>query len=75
VVATISDVDCCNTCAATDGCGAWTMTPPSDCADRVTATNLVGCCFLKASWRCLPCQWRARHMHKPGMHAQHASQA
>ncbi|KAI7840639.1 hypothetical protein COHA_005660 [Chlorella ohadii] len=45
VVPTISDADCCQSCAATPGCGAWTMAPPSDCASRLP--NARGCCFLK----------------------------
>ncbi|KAL4856053.1 hypothetical protein ACK3TF_003489 [Chlorella vulgaris] len=48
VVATISDVTCCNSCAQTPGCGAWTMTPPSFCQDRLDGPA-VGCCFLKTS--------------------------
>lgn len=48
VVSTFSDADCCQSCARTPGCGAWTMTPPSNCADSL-GPNIVGCCFLKAS--------------------------
>lgn len=48
VVPTFSDADCCQSCASTPGCGAWTMTPPSNCEDAL-GRNIVGCCFLKYS--------------------------
>lgn len=48
VVATVSDADCCNACALTPGCGAWTMTPPENCYDKVSGP-VVGCCFMKYS--------------------------
>lgn len=52
VVPTMSDADCCQACEATPGCRAWTMTPPSNCADRLPDAR--GCCFLKVGAR-LPC--------------------
>ncbi|PSC70819.1 hypothetical protein C2E20_5824 [Micractinium conductrix] len=45
VVATVSDADCCQSCARVEGCGAWTITPPSFCSD--TLPGATGCCFLK----------------------------
>lgn len=52
VVPTLSDADCCQACAATTGCHAWTMTPPSNCADRLP--NARGCCYLKVGARWCP---------------------
>eukprot|EP00887_Chlorella_sp_A99_P007064 scaffold2.g7064.t1 len=46
VVAASSPDECCAVCAANPDCGAWTLTPTTNCQNRL-GSNFDGCCYLK----------------------------
>lgn len=46
VVAASSPDECCAVCAANPDCAAWTLTPTTNCQNRL-GSNFDGCCYLK----------------------------